>query len=227
VLRPYCDVTTIRDISVQSWVADEQCRRDYIFFLNKLLSSHLHRCGLPYNRDFRRYYFPRDDDSRLEFKRDWFNVRTSRAAPPRIVAKYYHYGQDRFWRHSAVQLTFEYIGNALCLQVLPKYLFTVDGHTPCDSEKVGPYTTKVKAMEHNIKVLNDIFFWADILSQRTASIDIQLSYKTVLVIEKSPLSGIAPFAILDDPAVYDDSEEVSQLSLFDRMKEEDDDNFYF
>jgi hypothetical protein len=226
VLRPFCDVATIRDISVQSWIRDEQCRCDYIFLLNQLLRSHLYRCGLRYNHDYQRYYFPCEDNVHTEFKRDWFSVRTSRAAPPRLVNKFYCYGRECYWRHSAVELTFQYIGNTLCLQVLPKYLFTTDGHTPCDPEKVGSYTTKVKAKEHNIKVLNDILFWADILSQRTPSIDIQLSYKTVLMIEKSPLSGIAPFAIVDDPAVYDDSEEVTQLSLFDSTKEEGDDNFY-
>jgi hypothetical protein len=122
VLRPFCDVATIRDVLVQQWIRDEHCRRDYIFLLNQLLASHLHRCGLRYNRDYQRYYFPREDDTRTEFKRDWFNVRTSRAAPPRIVTKYYCYGRECYWRHLAVQLTFQYVGSALCLQVLPKPL---------------------------------------------------------------------------------------------------------
>lgn len=225
-LRSSCDITTIRDTLAQQWITDDQSRRDYIFLLNQLLSSHLHRCGLRYSRNYQRYYFPREDDNHEEFKRDWFNVRTSRAAPPRIVTKYYRYGQECYWRHLAVQLTFQYIGNALCLQVIPRYLFTIDGQTPCEPEKVGPYTTKLKAVERNIHVLNHILFWADILSQRTPSIDIQLMYKTVMVIEKVPLSGIAPFAIVNDPAIYEDAEQVLQPSLFDLAGESDDDNFY-
>ncbi len=226
VLRPFCDITTIRDISVQQWIVDEQCRRDYIFLLNQLLTGHLHRCGVRFNRDYHRYYFPREDDSRLEFKRDWLNVRTSRLAPFRIVAKYYNYGQEYYWRHLAAEMSFQYIGEVLCLQILPKYLFTIDGQTSCDPDKVGAYTTKIKAVERNIHVLNHILFWADVLSQRTPSIDIQLAHKTVVVIEKAPLSGIAPFAIVNDPAVYDDSEQDLQLSLFDAVRKEDDDNFY-
>jgi hypothetical protein len=83
----------------------------------------------------------------------------------------------------------------------------------------------VKAIERNIHVLNHVLFWADIFSQRTPSIDIQLAYKTAMVIEKVPLSGIAPFAIVSDPAVYDDPEQSLQPPLFDFMGE-DDDNFY-
>ncbi len=226
VLRPFCDTTTIRDVLAERWITNEQCRRDYIFLLNQLLSSHLRSCGLWYNRDYHRYYFPREDDSHKEFKRDWFSVRTSRAAPPRIVAKYYHYGQEYFWRHLAVQLTFQYIGDVLCLQVLPKYLFTIDGQALCDLKMVGPYTTKLKAMERNIHVLNHILFWADTLSQSTPSIDIQLASKTLLVMEKVPLSGIAPFAIVNDPAIYDETEQNLQPPLFDLIGKEYDDNFY-
>jgi Domain of unknown function (DUF4365) len=226
VLRPFCDTSTIRDVIAQQWITDEQCRRDYIFLLNQLLSSYLRRCGLRYNRDYKRYYFPREDDTRTEFKRDWFNVRTSRAVPARIVAKYYHYGLEYFWRHLAVQLTFEYIGDDLCLQILPKYLFTIDGQVTCDPEKVGPYTTKLEAMERNIHVLNHILFWVDILSQGTPSIDIQLTSKTLLVIEKVPLSGIAPFAIVNDPAIHDETEQNLQPLLFDFVGKEDDDSFY-
>ena len=114
----------------------------------------------------------------------------------------------------------------MCLQVLPKYLFTIDGQALCDPKMVGPYTTKLKAMEHNIHVLNHILFWADTLSQSTPNIDIQLASKTLLVMEKVPLSGIAPFAIVNDPAIYDETEQNLQPPLFDLIGKEYDDNFY-
>ena len=91
---------------------------------------------------------------------------------------------------------------------------------------VGPYTTKLKAMERNIHVLNHVLFWTDILSQGTPRIDVQLASKTLLVIEKVPLSGIAPFAIVNDPAIYDDTEQNLQLPLFDLIGKEYDDSFY-
>jgi hypothetical protein len=101
--------------------------------------------------------------------------------------------------------------------VKPKYFFTVDGEKPYDSAKVGPYTTKLKALEHNAQVLNHILFWADILSQHKPAIELQLDRKTVMVIEKEPLSGIANFAIPSDPAIYEEVQDTGQLDLFDTL----------
>jgi len=226
VLRPFCDLATLRDVPIQEWIADEQAQNDYIFLLNQLLTHHLHQCGLRYNKKYHRSYFPRENNHQFEFKRSWFNVRTNKSAPPRIVAKRYRYGKETYWRHLAAQFTFQCLGNSLYLQILPQYLFTIDGSTPCDPEKVGAYTTKIKARERNIHVLNHILFWVDVLSQRTRSIELQFASKTVLAIDKTPFSGVAPFAILNDPAVYDETEEYQQSSMFDFAEGEETDDFY-
>ena len=49
-----------------------------------------------------------------------------------------------------------------------------------------------------------------------------------MVIEKEPLSGIAPFAIVNDPAVYDETELDHQPTLFDvwEAPNEENDDFY-
>ena len=49
-----------------------------------------------------------------------------------------------------------------------------------------------------------------------------------VVIEKEPLSGIAAFAIVNDPAIFDETELDTQLTLFDFSdgKNEDDNDFY-
>lgn len=38
-----------------------------------------------------------------------------------------------------------------------------------------------------------------------------------MVIEKEPLSGIANFAIPNDPAVYEELQDIGQLSLLDEQ----------
>lgn len=212
ILRQYCDTSRINDVRAADWANGEAGSNDYVFLLNQLLGSHLGRCGLVYNRDFRRNYFPRRDDTSEEFKEDWFNVRTGRMAPLRTVAKHYRYGLYQFWRHLAVNLAFRKIGKTWVLQVIPKYFFTTDGETPCDNELVGPYTTRIKAMERNNHVLNHVLFWTDVLSRRKPSIDLTLFHRTIMVIEKEPLSGLADFAIPNDPAVYE--EETPQPSIF-------------
>ncbi|MEN9936827.1 MAG: hypothetical protein RLZZ387_3406, partial [Chloroflexota bacterium] len=130
ILRDACDLSQINDIPSRSWLEDPVRRRDFIFLLNQLLGSHLRQCGVHYNREFARSYFPRQDDTRREFKQDWLNIRTGRNAPARIVAKRYTYGADQFWRHLAAKFDFRYIGTSLYLQVAPKYFFTYDGETP-------------------------------------------------------------------------------------------------
>lgn len=231
ILRNFCDTENIISFSAEEWFKNEVHQNNYVFLLNQLLGIHLHRCGLKYNRDFRRNYFPRKNETDLEFKQDWFNVRTNKKAPSRLIAKYYKYGAYQFWRHLAVNLSFKFIRSSWFLQVLPKYLFTKDGKTPWDSDKVGSYTTPIKALERNNQVLNHILFWADVLSLRKPTIEIKLDFKTVMLIEKNPLSGIANFSIPFDSAIYEDSEDTGQLSLLDLLPDADDedeeDGYYF
>lgn len=60
VLRDYCDVETIDDLPTSKWMDDDELRRNLVFMFNQLLGSHCYRCGLAYNPDFGRTYFPRE-----------------------------------------------------------------------------------------------------------------------------------------------------------------------
>ena len=223
-LRNFCDISDVADMPAEHWATDDLRRNDYIFLLNQLLGIHLRRCHLKYNRNFRRNYFPRQDETSREFKRDWINVRTGRTAPARTVAKFFRYGSDSFWRHLAANLSFKSISQSWYLEIIPKYFFTEDGEVPYDSEKVGPYTTRIKAMERNIQVLNHVLFWADVLSESKPAIDIQLDFKTAMTIEKEPLSSIANFAIPHDPAIYEETEDTGQMPLLDVLFKTPEDN---
>lgn len=223
VLREVCEVAHVNDVLSKSWLADVTRRRDLIFLLNQLLGLHLRQCGINYNPDARRNYFPRQDDTRREFKQDWFSVRTGRNAPPRIIVKHYVYGADQFWRHLAAQLSFRYIGSSLYLQVVPKYFFTSDGETAYDRDKTGPYTTSLKASERNPHVLNHVLFWSDILSIRKPTIEIKLGARPVMAIEKLPVSGMANFAIPLDPATFEEEEDAGQSDFFSMLSSEVDD----
>jgi hypothetical protein len=231
VLRSHCDTSDIRFEKVESWWDDEDRRRQYVFLLNQLLGIHLRRLGIRYSKRFRRNFFPREDDDSLEFKREWYNARTRRSAQ-RTVVQFYEYGYDRFWRHRAVELTFRMIGTAWFLQIDPKYFFTEDGRSPYDSSRVGALTTKVKARETNLHVLNDVLFWSDILSgaQVAAGADaikIRLDRRAVMIVDRLPALGIASFSIPFDPAIYEEPDSTVQLRLLDLLEQqsEDDDEY--
>jgi len=224
VLREFCDVSNVNDVLSRDWRANPARQRDLIFLLNQLLGLHLRQCGIEYNPEARRNYFPRQDDTRREFKQEWFSVRTGRNAPARIIVKHYRYGPDEFWRHLASQLIFRQFGPSLYLQVVPKYFFTSDGKTAYDRDKTGPYTTKQKANERNSHVLNHVLFWSDILSMRKPTIEIQLSGRPIMTIEKLPFSGMANFAIPLDPATFDEEDDAGQANFFNTLSAEDDDD---
>ncbi len=230
-LREYCE-EPVTDIPAEQWLADAQKHRNLVFLLNQLLGVHLRRCGLRYNRDFGRNYFPRENEVDTHFTRCWWSVRTQRNAPARTLVRYYEYGQAKFWRHLAAQFEFREIGDRWFLQIVPKYFFTEDGETPCSGELAGPYTTVLKAKEHNLQVLNHVLFWVDILSRRRDSISMELDGRVIMRIQKMPLCGIAGFAIPDDPATFEEKAPSPQLSLFtwdqdqpDGIIEEDDGDY--
>jgi hypothetical protein len=194
------------------------------------LGIHLRRCKIRYNREFGRNYFPRENEADLEFKTSWYNIRTKRH-PDRLAAKFYKYGFNTFWRHTASDLSFKMIGDEWFLQVIPKYFFTVDGVIPWDSEKVGSYTTQIKADENNYHFLNHVLFWADILSRanppaaKKDEIVFTLDLHAVLIVQKLPISGIAKFAIPFDPATFeDDIEHPVQIDMFSLLSPTEDDN---
>lgn len=215
VLRDFCDPTHIGETLVEQWLKDPDRRRDYVYMLNRLFSNHLYRCGVKHHAHYKRHYLPRKDEESLEFKQDWYNVRTSRNAPPRITAKHYEYGLDAFWRHLAAVFTFKQFGNAWFLQVIPKYMVTTDGREPYDPDRTGPLITKLKARERNPHVLNHVLFWADVLSQHSPTIQVQLDGRTATVIERAPYSGVAGFAIPDDPAIFEEPPEAEQGTFLD------------
>lgn len=229
VLTGHYDRSGVRLEKVETWWTDEAKRRDYVFMLNQLLGIHLRRCGIWYNKKFGRNYFPRENQTDLEFQTGWYNIRTNHQVPPRQTAKFYTYGFYRFWRHTAAEVGFRFIGRTWFLQIIPKYFFTQDGIIPWDSDKVGEYTTQIKAYETNLNVLNHVLFWADVLSRDNPSsaniedIVIRLDLRRVMIIEKLPVLGISKFAIPYDPATFEEPEPSGQLSLFSLFDQSDED----
>lgn len=219
VLRKYC-TSKVDTTPVREWINDKDRNNDFVYLLNQLLGKHLSRCGLRYSPEFRRNYFPRENDNDFSFVRSWVSPRT-KVPDERTVVKWYEYGKDRFWRHLAAKISLRQYGDDWSLQILPKYFFTTDGETACDPELVGPYTTSLKADEHNSQVMNHVMFWAYTLADGADQISIMLFGKRLMKIRTLPSFLIAPFAIPDDPATYEEKAPPMQRTLFDMESEED------
>jgi hypothetical protein len=230
VFRPYCEIpNNLLPVPAQTFWNDPDKKRDYVYLINQLLFKHLRRAGLAYSNDFDRYYFPRKENSLEEVKIRWYNIRRGKYSHrPVTVVKYYEYGQDKFWRHTAAKIQVMLFGNSWFLQILPMYFFTVDGRIPWNTEKVGPYTTQIKAQETNQPVLNHVLFWSYVLSGSNAqgkTINIALDHgntsksKPIMSIEKMPVTGITDFAIPYDPATYEEPQVNNQISFFDQFNQ--------
>jgi hypothetical protein len=96
-LNRFC-VGRVHSKPAKEWIADEKRVSAFVNLLNQLLGKHLGRCGVRYNRDFRRNYFPRENATDIAFSRVWTSVRTG-TTDERTVVKYYEYGLDKFWVH--------------------------------------------------------------------------------------------------------------------------------
>ena len=218
-LRPFYDIDQITNCSFEKLWPGEQS--NYTTLLNQLLGKHLKRQGLLYSPKYKRNFFPRDNFDDQEFKKEWYNARTRRIAT-RATCKFYHYGQDKFWRHIAANFRFRQFADSWFLQIIPMYFFTSDGKSPYESDRVGPLTTKKKSLETNISVLNHVLFWSNVLAgvgSRSSSASIWLDNKSqmkkpAMVIETLPVSGISDFAIPYDPAIYEEPQGPEQTSLF-------------
>jgi len=215
VLRDVVDLKSIGEMPFSAWLDDNDLCNHLVYMVNQLFGSHCYQCGLAYNRDFKRTYFPReaDDDSDKSVSRSWTSPRTNQTTP-RTVVQYYEYGTFAFWRHLAAEFRFEQFGERWFLRVTPKYLFTNDGRTPCSPALVGPYTTKLKALEHNPQVLNHVLFWGQVLANGRARIEMKLFGETLVVVDPVPATVIANFAIPYDPATHEEEARPPQMSLF-------------
>jgi hypothetical protein len=223
-LRKFC-TGRFGSIGPSQWLTEERRLDDFTYLMNQLLRKQMGRCGVRYNLDFRRYYFEREDQESLEFKRQWTSPRTG-VSDRRTVVKYYEYGADKFWRHLAAEARICRLGGHWFLHIIPMYFFTEDGEKSCGGELAGPYTTSLKADEKNNHVLNHVLFWGDVLAPKKAAIELTLDGRVLMVIDKQPLTGIAPFAIPDDPAIHKEEAPTRQMSLFDADVGEDDGDEY-
>lgn len=198
-------------------ITNDDHYNDYIYLLNSLLRNHLFKRDVLFNKDFRRYYFrkPRDGTERKE---NWVSIRTGKKAPPRTLARFYKYGKEsqiRFWRHLAASIRFITLSKNLYIQIVPKYFFTTDGKTAWDSDSVGPYTTRIKAREFNPQVLNHVLSWSWHMGDGKPEIWIRENNRVVLKAKCEPVTGISPFALRLDPAIYEEpTSTMTQISLF-------------
>lgn len=161
-LRAAVSPRQVLEDSVPS-ASDNRERRWFIELLNKTLREHLYHKGIKFDLKHGRFYFlpSRDGGARKE---TW--TTPSRKAPRTVAEPMISETTNEllYWRHRCATLSFIELGDYIFLQIEPAWTFTKDGHEPIEGRRLTRLTVKKMYREGNDVVLNDVRFWADIIS---------------------------------------------------------------
>ena len=111
----------------------------------------------------KRAYFPRSDDG---IRAITYQARLRRATRTVVKARTSpRTGKVSYWEHEALGFRFEQFGDTWGLLLEPGYVFTFDGRKGLLApDRVNKLSTKRAARDYNSAVLNDLSFWAWLLS---------------------------------------------------------------
>lgn len=139
-------------------------RNTVIKLLNKTIQKHLTSLGLVVDWKKQRAYFPKEYDS--ENRTISYQARIKKAT--RTVAKQIiNKKTDKvlYWEHKSVNYEIKKFDDIWVLVLLPGYVFTVNGDRwLVKSDKISKLATKRSSIDYNKSVLNDLYFWSNIIS---------------------------------------------------------------
>ncbi len=183
-LRTQIDRGDLEDLSLDEFGAGDDGERHVVNLLNECLYRHLDRCGLIVDKLRKRAYFPRTASGPREISYQSRLRRATRTVTKPIVSKVTN--SVRYWEHEALRFGFEKYGDARTLQVLPGYVFTMDGRRSLlEGPRVGPLATRRASRDYNPNVHNDLVFWVWTLSGGLDSFDLETGCEDKVVVRAS------------------------------------------
>jgi hypothetical protein len=179
-LRQVVDVNDVEALSIAEFTADPDGQRRLVTLLNLGLEKHLRRLGLIVDTKRKRAYFPRTVEGQRAIN---YQARLRKARRTVVKARVSPRTQKvTYWEHEAIGYRFEKFGVAWGLFLDPSYVFTFDGAKGLlASEKVNRLSTKRAARDYNPTVLNDLSFWAWVLSSGRDTFALDLAYAPPLL----------------------------------------------
>jgi hypothetical protein len=164
-LRLIINESAIESYSVSEWKKDVDKWRWIIELLHSCLKNYSYKRSLSYDKEHRRFYFPASP-----FKTREIRWKTPLRQAKRQVATYYRYGDKGYYLHRSVKLRFVTLGDQIFLLIEPGIMFTYDGKTPVISDRFHRLSTKLEHDQYNTMILNDVRFWATVLTNSNRGI---------------------------------------------------------
>lgn len=189
------DSGATEEILLEDWLEqDTQAENDLRALLNSLLHRHFRKIGLDYQDRPRKYFFNKGLAEDAPLSRQWTSSRTGRTQP-RLVAKYYEYGKNKFYRHVALNARFELFRESWAVALYPQLHFTINGKKPWVSDAAKSYAIRARAEEYNDRYLNNILFWVHQLAEGKNFLDLEIDNILVAQVSGIPLTVEAAFSI--------------------------------
>lgn len=174
-LSRICDLGTLEEFPTSEWAESDDVDKSNNFtrLLNECLRAKLEALRIRLfrrERDDEYFFFEANEDGtpRL-YSYTSLEQRTRRTVvgayaskrDPKVIA---------FVRHSAFRRQFLRIGSQWLLAITPTYHFTVDGRVFL--RRYQPKLKGIKAREHNLAVLGQVWMWAYLLKQTETQEDL-------------------------------------------------------
>jgi hypothetical protein len=146
-----------------AFLHNDENERLLVYLFNQCLNRHFESRGLIVDKKRKRAYFPRSKQGASEVTYQARLRRATRTVAKPFVSRVSQ--QVRYWEHKSLRFRFERFGNSWVLQILPGYVFTVDGYKRLlEGERVGVLATRRASHDYNMQVHNDLYFWTWVLA---------------------------------------------------------------
>ena len=168
-LNLVCEPGTAECFSTEEWAdsSDPDRQRNFVRLLNRTLTAALDP-DVRYDRDRRLYYVAATGD----FSSRSFTYQSRVEPTSRIVFRGYprHDGSGiAYYRHSAFAGRFRRFEGHSYLEIVPSYVYTLDGRRP--SIFTGQLLANIKRLERNDSVLAQVLMWASHIQQTLAGVE--------------------------------------------------------
>ncbi|GAP98052.1 ATP-binding protein [Leptolyngbya sp. NIES-2104] len=201
-LSTQIDHGDLEQLSLEEFATGSDGERRFVHLLNECLYRHLQACDLEVDKKRKRAYFARPESGGSREITYQARVRqATRTVTKPIISKTTQ--RLRYWEHEAVYFSVERYGDVWAIQLVPSYVFTVDGRRKLvDSAKVTALVTRRASHDYNAQVQNHIFFWAWVLGRSQDSFTLNAGCE-----HSFQLRGSLPFCETHDVLPMNDEPE--------------------
>jgi len=162
-LRELVDVEEVKSEPLGAFGGGEDGERRLVWLMNECLYKHMENCGLIVDKYRRRAYFSKVEEGNRSITYQARLRRSTRTVTKPVISPSTQ--KVRYWEHQSISFSFERFADTWALQILPGYVFTLDGWREfLAGERVNILSTKRASRDYNSKVHMDLVFWSWVLS---------------------------------------------------------------